>query len=49
MLLASIIGMPKSLELTVVADGVETEGQLSVLTDLGRDIITARPFQSIRP
>lgn len=38
-LLASIVGMAKSLELTVVAEGVETEGQLSVLTDLGCDRI----------
>jgi EAL domain-containing protein (putative c-di-GMP-specific phosphodiesterase class I) len=38
-IVTTVIRVGQSLQLTVVAEGVETEGQLQVLADLGCDVI----------
>jgi diguanylate cyclase (GGDEF)-like protein/PAS domain S-box-containing protein len=43
-LLASIINMARILELSVVAEGVETEGQINILQDLGCDRVQGYYF-----
>ncbi len=48
-LLASIVGMARALDLVVVAEGVETEGQLKILTDFGCDRLQGYYFSPPLP
>lgn len=48
-LLASIVGMARALDLVVVAEGVETEGQLNILTDFGCDRLQGYYFSPPLP
>ena len=43
-IVSAIVGMAKSLDLTIVAEGVETRGQLDVLVDLGCDEVQGYLF-----
>ncbi|MCG6206107.1 EAL domain-containing protein [Rhodopseudomonas sp. HC1] len=38
-IVTTVVRVGQSLQLTVVAEGVETEGQLALLTDLGCDVV----------
>ena len=44
MLVKLIVDIAKHLRLTVVAEGVETEGQLNLLRDTGCDIVQGYYF-----
>ena len=38
-IVTSVVRVGQSLQLTVVAEGVETDGQLNLLADLGCDVV----------
>ena len=48
-LVGAIVAMARSLEMGVVAEGVETSEQLAVLTELGCDLVQGFLFSPARP